>query len=95
MVTDAMRTRFEAALADPQPAAALNTLARSLKAEGVTQATLYHLFTEYQIKTDGHDPRYDAIVDNLDLIWGGPWAKGGALFDHALTDADVRPSAPR
>jgi hypothetical protein len=76
-------------LAGPEPYGSLNSLAKSLKAEGVDQVTIYRLFAEYQVKTDGNDPRYDAIVDNMDLIWGGPWAKGGALFDKELTDADV------
>lgn len=89
MVTDAMRVRFEQGLADARPDAALHALAKSLKAEGVGQVAIYRLFAEYQIKTDGNDPRYDAIVDNMDLIWGGPWAKGGALFDKELKDADV------
>lgn len=89
MVTGAMRARFEKGLADAQPHGSLHALAKSLKAEGVDQVTIYRLFAEYQVKTDGNDPRYDAIVDNMDLIWGGPWAKGGALFDKELTDADV------
>lgn len=89
MVTDAMRTRFEQALADTQPQGALHSFAMSLKAEGVDQVTIYRLFAEYQAKTDGNDPLYDTIVDNMDLIWGGPWAKGGALFDKDLTSEDV------
>jgi hypothetical protein len=89
MVTDAMRTRFEQALVDMQPHVAWHKLAKLLKSEGVDQVTIYRLFAEYQAKTDGNDPRYDAIVDNMDLIWGEPWAKGGALFDKALTDADI------
>ena len=89
MVNDAMRARFGQALADAQPHGALHALAKSLKAEGVGQVTIYRLFAEYQVKIDGGDTRYDAIVDNMDLIWGGPWAKGGALFDRELTDADV------
>jgi hypothetical protein len=88
MVTDAMRARSEACLVSPEPYGSLNALAKSLKVEGVEQVTIYRLFAEYQVKTDGNDPRYDAIVDNMDLIWGGPWAKAGALFDKELTDAD-------
>jgi hypothetical protein len=89
MVTDTMRARFEEGLTSSQPYELLNALARALKAEGVDQVTIYRLFAEYQQKTDGNDPRYDAIVDTMDLIWGGAWAKGGALFDKELTDADV------
>jgi hypothetical protein len=89
MVTDAMRARFEQALAETQPYAALHSLAKSLKADGVGQVAIYRLFREYQLKTDGNDLPYDAIVDIMDLIWGGPWAKGGALFDKEMTEADV------
>ena len=86
MVTDAMRSRFDQALADAQPHVTLRALAMSLKAEGVSQIAIYRLFAEYQVKTDGNDPHYDAIVDTMDLIWSGSWAKGGALFDTELTD---------
>jgi hypothetical protein len=89
MATNVLRTRFEEALADAQPYAALHALARSLKDEGIDQVSIYRLFREYLVKTDGNDPRYDAIADNMDLIRGGPWAKGGALFESDLTDADV------
>jgi hypothetical protein len=90
MVTDALRQRFDQALRSPHPSSALNALAQALKAEGMTQVALYHLFAEYQAKLDAADPRYDAVLDNLDLIWGGPWAKGHALFEEELTGADIR-----
>jgi len=61
----------------------------ALKAEGVGQVAMYHLFAEFQRKTDSADPRYDAIVDNMDLIWGGGWAKDRALFERELTNADI------
>jgi N-carbamoylputrescine amidase len=86
---DGAAHRFEAALADAQPYAALHALARALKAEGIDQVSIYRLFREYLVKTDSNDRRYDAIADNMDLIRGGPWAKGGALFERELTDADV------
>ena len=80
----ALLARFDQALADAHPSSALHALASSLKAEGVEQHAIYRLFAAYQVATDGNDPRYDAIVDNMDLIAGGPWAKGGALFDKEL-----------
>src|SRR5436309_1484471 len=89
MTADRHRRRFELALSSPDPSAALHDLAKALKAEGMGQVAMYHLFAEFQRKTDGADRRYDAIADNMDLIWGGGWAKGRALFEKELTDADV------
>ena len=69
-----------------EPHGAVRELARALRAEGTTQIAMYRLFSEQQQRLSGDDPRYDAIVDTMDLIWGGPWAKGWALFDDELTD---------
>ena len=68
MVTDGMRTRFDDAMSHAEPASAVFALAKALKSEGIGQVTLYRLFAEYQAKTDANDPRYDAIVDAMDLI---------------------------
>jgi hypothetical protein len=54
------------------------------------QISLYRLFQIYQNIIDGDDPKYDAIVETMDLIWGGLWAKGGALFDRELNEEDLR-----
>lgn len=89
MSTDRDRQRFELALSSPDPSVALHELAKTLKAEGIGQVAMYHLFGEFQKKIEGDDPRYDAILDNMDLIWGGGWAKGRALFETELTDADL------
>lgn len=89
MTTARERQRFALALASPDPATALHALAKALQAEGMAQVALYHLFAEFQQETDGDDPRYDAIVDTMDLIWGGGWAKGRALYDTELTSADI------
>jgi hypothetical protein len=89
MTVERDRLRFETALASPNPSSALRELAKSLKAEGMGQVSLYHVFAEFQQKIDCDDPRYDAIIDNMDLIWGGGWAKGRALFERELTSADI------
>jgi len=81
MASDKDRERFDKALRMPQPKVALHDLALALKAEGMAQADLYQLFAEYQLKTNGNDPRYDSIVDNMDLIYGGAWAKGHGLYE--------------
>ena len=89
MVTDALRSRVEQALAKDPAGTTLLTLAELLRDEGVDQITLYRLFTEYYVRTAADDPLYDALFDALTNIWGGPWAKGGNLFDKELTDQDL------
>jgi hypothetical protein len=89
MVTDEMRARVERALRETKPPLLLD-LAKTLKDEGVDRSTLYRLFVEYQVKTAGDDPAYDAILDALDAIWGGPWAKGNALFPTELREEDIK-----
>jgi hypothetical protein len=89
MVADRDRQRFKLALSSPCPSAALHELAKALKAEGMGQVAMYHLFEEFQRTLDPDDPRSDAILDNMDLIWGGGWAKGHALFEKELTSADI------
>jgi hypothetical protein len=59
---------------------ALHNLAISLRDEGMSQSDLYSLFQKFQIETSADDPRYDDIVDTMDIIHGGPWAKGQGLF---------------
>lgn len=79
--------RLKAALAAEHPANSLLALARALKAEGFTQIALYELFVTALEAVDSHDPRYDALADTLDLIWGGPWAKGRELFETEISEA--------
>jgi hypothetical protein len=78
------RARIAAALASDDPTAALERVARALKSEGAGQRDVYRLFSECQAALSGDDPRYDAVVDVMDLIWGGPWAKGRDIFDRCL-----------
>lgn len=77
--------RFEIALSSENPGEELLKLATSLRDEGVSQVEIYSLFEQFQVVTKGEDPRYDAIVDTMDLIYGGPWAKGHGLFAAQLT----------
>jgi hypothetical protein len=80
------RQRLAEAMGELDPAAAVLEFARRLRDEGMDQVTMFRLFSEQQRLLSGDDPRYDALVDTMDLIWGGPWAKGGALFDEELTN---------
>lgn len=84
------RQRLNDAFCSTNPSDELFHLAISLRDEGVQQITLYSLFSSLQVATPGDDPRYDAIVDTMDLIYGGPWAKGNALFPTELTDDQIR-----
>ena len=82
--------RLIEALNSDDPSSAVFHLAHSLRDEGMGQVAMYRLFAEQQLRLSGNDPRYDAVVDTMDLIWGGPWARGGALFDEELTSERVR-----
>jgi hypothetical protein len=71
--------RFRNAMRSKNPKAALHSLAASLRDEGMSQSDLYSLFQRFQIETSPDDPWYDNIVDIMDIIDGGPWAKGRKL----------------
>ena len=76
------------------PADALYGLAVALRDEGMSQTDLYALFQKFQVQTSGEDPRYDAIADTMDVICGGPWARGRALFSTELEAADMKSEWP-
>ena len=78
--------QFELALGKPQPFQGLYQLAEALRDEGLAQIDVYSLFAIYQAKISGDDPLYDAVVDTMDEIHGGPWAKRGGLFPTVLTE---------
>ena len=82
--------RLFAAMNATDPANAVLNLAQTLRAEGMGQAVMYRLFSEQHERLSGENPRYDALADTMDLIWGGPWAKGGDLFDEQLTDERLK-----
>jgi hypothetical protein len=89
MVSESLRLRVDEALAEAPAGTTLPLLAKALRDEGVDQITLYRLFTDYYVSTAASDPRYDALMDTLTIIWGGPWAKGGGLFEKELRDEDL------
>jgi thioredoxin-like negative regulator of GroEL len=63
------------ALKTPVPFAALYELAVTLKAQGMRQEAMYRLFSQVQKETQENDSRIDALLDVMDCICGGPWAK--------------------
>lgn len=82
--------RLQAALQPDQPAptaAALKKLAHALRDEGMSQAELYRLFQAEHARSDLDEPRLEALAETMDLIWGGGWAKGHALFEQELSQA--------
>jgi hypothetical protein len=81
--------RLTEAMTAADPSSSVLQLARTLRDEGMGQVTMYRLFSEELHRLSGDDPRYDAIADTLDLIWGGPWAKGRALFNEELTSEHI------
>jgi len=81
---------FKTRLRGFAPREALLTLARQLRDGGSSQLELYFLFSYFQQRLSPEDPRYDAVVDTMDLIWGGERAKGCGLFSSALDEASVQ-----
>ena len=80
--------RLQAALRPDQPppsVATLVALAQALRDEGMTQPALYRLFQAEHARSDLDEPRLEALAETMDLIWGGGWAKGHALFEQELS----------
>ncbi|WP_240154280.1 hypothetical protein [Comamonas sp. Tr-654] len=77
--------RLQAALRPDQPPPPLATLAQALRDEGMTQAALYRLFQTEHARSDLDELRLEALAEAMDLIWGGGWAKGHALFGQELS----------
>jgi hypothetical protein len=90
MISSEHHAKFEQALGSLDPAARLYQLATTLRDEGVSQIDLYTLFSHYLQKTSGEDPLYDAIADPMDIIHGGPWAKGRDLYPEPLTEESIK-----
>ena len=90
MIRPEHQRRFEEALASKAPFKSLCRLAEALRDEGVSQIEVYFLFGSYQEKILDSDPLYDAVVDTMDEIHGGPWAKGGGFFSTVLTDEQIQ-----
>lgn len=84
---------FKARLQDAAPENALRDLAVRLRDDGIAQADLFLLFSYFQQRLSPKDPRYDPVGDTMDLICGGPWAKGRDLFPTELDTESVK--APR
>jgi hypothetical protein len=63
-------SRFEIALASPQPSEALYALAGEFKQEGIAQKKMLELFTEFlrRHRDDADERLYDAIADTMDHI---------------------------
>ncbi|WP_304349425.1 hypothetical protein [Comamonas testosteroni] len=53
----------------------------------MSQVALYRLYQAEHARSDLDEPRLDALAETLDLIWGGGWAKGRALFEQELSQA--------
>ena len=84
-MTAAAQERLQAALGQVNPVQAVLALAHALKAEGMEQVAMYRVFQQRLERLDGNDPGCDALSDTMDLIWGGGWAKGRALFAQELS----------
>ena len=89
IVADDPARRLRAALMSPTPTAAVAELARALVDEGMGQIALYRLYMAALDEVE-EDRLHDALTDTMDLIWGGGWAKGRALFPEELSDERLR-----
>jgi len=85
-----LKEKFEIALESNDPSESLWKLAHDLRNQGMKQIELYFLYEHYHQLVDADDPKYDAIVDSLDIIWGGAWAIANALYEHELTSEEVQ-----
>jgi hypothetical protein len=88
---NSVHLRFEDALRAADPTSALDDLAKAFKAEGMDQLTMYRLFGEYSDKTEGDDLRSNAVLDTMDLIHGGAWARGRGYFSQSVEPRDRLP----
>ncbi len=89
-----LHSLFRAALHSEAQFRSLQELAGSLARGGMPQPDLYTLFSWYQQRLSPEDPSYDAVVDTMEHIYGGPWAKGSDLYPHQLAESDARIPAP-
>jgi hypothetical protein len=80
------RSRLLDVLHGSSPTTAVTHLAQTLKAEGMGQVAMYKLFTSVLHEVEAYAALCDALTDTMDLIWGGGWAKGRALFDEELSE---------
>ena len=81
--------RIETALASSNPERELHQLAVALRDEGVSQIDLYLLFERFCRPDKAAHPKPDAILDTLDLIYGGRFAKGKALYPQELDEKAI------
>jgi hypothetical protein len=89
MLNSAQVDLFKATLGEAAVDDALFNLACRLRDSGSAQVELYLLFSHFQQRLSPEDLRYDAVADTMDLIWGGPRAKGYELFPKELTEAAI------
>jgi hypothetical protein len=90
MVSFEKRERLKAELLGEASFMSLLELACRLRDEGESQRDLFLLFSYFQQRLSPEDPRYDGLLDTMDYIVGGPWAKGGGIFDTILDNESVR-----
>ena len=85
-----LKQRFEVALNSDTPSSLLWKLAHDLRDEGLSQIELYLLYDHYHQLIDSESHKYDAIIDCMFIIWGGGWAKGNELYNHELSDQEIK-----
>ena len=81
--------RFEKARSSANPEQELYHLAVSLRDEGVSQVDLYLLFERFCQLNHRERPKPDAILDTMDMIYGGRCARGRALYHRELEEKAI------
>ena len=81
--------RIEKARSSANPEQKLRQLAVALRDEGVSQVELYLLFERFCQLNPSELPKPDAMLDTLDMIYGGRFAKGRALYSHELDEKSI------
>ena len=86
MANNEQQKRFEAAVRTNDNSKALFQLASQLRDEGLSQKEVYSLFQSFRDKvSDSEDEAtYNSILDTMDAIYGGPWAKGRSIFPQEM-----------
>ena len=85
MADASVKSRIKKALNKAKPTEALIQLAKTLKAEGMSQQTIFEIFTESQrkLERDSDALKYAAVLEMLDII-GGWCVPSLRLFDTVL-----------
>src|SRR5581483_6401164 len=85
---DDQLARLREAFRSKAPAAEMKEIARSLRDKGHTQLEVYCLFDKLFTVVSADEQ--DVMDEAMEIIWGGPWAKGRGLYPTELNDSEFK-----